>query len=114
MCGSTVACTNIAYPRLVLGIMPPGLRGAMFAVMMAALMSDLTSIFNSSSTIFTMDIYRIVRKKASTRELMIVGRYGCVRTIFSMLLEQILNKLLTTCNKLDGTIRLVTRLFQQD
>ena len=74
VCGSTVACTNIAYPRLVLGIMPPGLRGAMFAVMMAALMSDLTSIFNSSSTIFTIDIYSRIRKKASTRELMIVGR----------------------------------------
>ena len=74
VCGSTVACTNIAYPRLVLGIMPPGLRGAMFAVMMAALMSDLTSIFNSSSTIFTIDIYSRIRRKASTRELMIVGR----------------------------------------
>lgn len=78
ICGSTVACTNIAYPRLVLGIMPPGLRGAMFAVMMAALMSDLTSIFNSSSTIFTIDIYSIFRKKASTRELMIVGRVWVV------------------------------------
>ena len=46
----------------------------MLAVMMAALMSDLTSIFNSASTLFTMDIYRNIRKKAETRELMIVGR----------------------------------------
>ena len=46
----------------------------MLAVMMAALMSDLTSIFNSASTLFTMDIYRTMRKKAGTRELMIVGR----------------------------------------
>ncbi|XP_028415401.1 sodium/glucose cotransporter 4-like [Dendronephthya gigantea] len=78
VCGSTVACSNIAYPRLVLGIMPAGLRGAMFAVMMAALMSDLTSIFNSSSTIFTIDIYSRMRKKPSTRELMIVGRIWVV------------------------------------
>ena len=46
----------------------------MLSVMLAALMSDLTSIFNSSSTLFTMDIYRYIRKKASVKELMIVGR----------------------------------------
>ncbi|CAB4016059.1 CAAX prenyl protease 1 homolog [Paramuricea clavata] len=45
---------------------------------MAALMSDLTSIFNSSSTIFTLDIYSRIRQKASTRELMIVGRIWVV------------------------------------
>jgi hypothetical protein len=36
---------------------------------------------------------------------------SCVRTACSQLLEQVWNKLLTTCNKLDGIIRLVTRLF---
>ena len=46
----------------------------MIAVMLAALMSDLTSIFNSASTLFTMDIYRELRKKAETKELLIVGR----------------------------------------
>ena len=45
------------------------------AVMMAALMSDLTSIFNSASTLFTIDVYGRFRKNASVRELMIVGRY---------------------------------------
>ena len=39
------------------------MRGAMMAVMLAALMSSLTSIFNSSSTIFTMDIYPRIRSK---------------------------------------------------
>lgn len=73
-CESRTGCTNIAMPKLVLEIMPSGLRGMMLAVMMAALMSDLTSIFNSASTLFTMDIYRSIRKKANTRELMIVGR----------------------------------------
>ena len=36
---------------------------------------------------------------------------SCVRTACSQLLEQVWNKLLTTCNKLDGIIRLVTKLF---
>ncbi|XP_031552872.1 sodium/glucose cotransporter 1-like isoform X2 [Actinia tenebrosa] len=74
ICGSEVGCTNIAYPELVLKLMPTGLRGLMMAVMMAALMSDLTSIFNSASTLFTIDVYSLIRKKASVRELMIVGR----------------------------------------
>ena len=46
---------------LILGIMPEGMRGIMISVMLAALMSDLTSIFNSASTLFTMDIYRLVQ-----------------------------------------------------
>ena len=46
----------------------------MLAVMLAALMSSLTSIFNSSSTIFTIDIWMRIRKKASPREQMVVGR----------------------------------------
>lgn len=51
-----------------------GARGMMLAVMMAALMSSLTSIFNSSSTIFAMDIWTRIRKQASELEIMIVGR----------------------------------------
>ncbi len=46
----------------------------MLAVMLAALMSSLTSIFNSASTIFTMDIWKLIRKNASDLELIVVGR----------------------------------------
>ncbi|MBV96817.1 Sodium/glucose cotransporter 5, partial [Eschrichtius robustus] len=46
----------------------------MIAVMMAALMSSLTSIFNSSSTLFTMDIWKWLRPGAGERELLLVGR----------------------------------------
>lgn len=74
VCGSQAGCSNIAYPRLVMAVMPVGLRGLMMAVMIAALMSDLDSIFNSASTIFTLDIYQTFRRKASQRELLIVGR----------------------------------------
>uniref|UniRef100_A0A4W5K7A0 Sodium/glucose cotransporter 1 n=1 Tax=Hucho hucho TaxID=62062 RepID=A0A4W5K7A0_9TELE len=73
-CGATVGCTNIAYPKLVLDLMPNGLRGLMLSVMMASLMSSLTSIFNSASTLFTMDIYTKIRSSASEKELMIAGR----------------------------------------
>lgn len=52
----------------------PGLRGLMIAVMMAALMSSLTSTFNSSSTLFAIDIWRRLRRKATEQELMVVGR----------------------------------------
>lgn len=74
VCGSAAGCSNVAYPRLVMSIMPVGLRGLMMAVMIAALMSDLDSIFNSASTIFTLDIYKMLRRQVSSRELVIVGR----------------------------------------
>ncbi|NWW61785.1 SC5AA protein, partial [Ifrita kowaldi] len=74
VCGAAVGCSNIAYPKLVVELMPSGLRGLMIAVMMAALVSSLTSIFNSSSTLFTMDIWRKLRPRARDRELLLVGR----------------------------------------
>uniref|UniRef100_A0A8D3CUA3 Sodium/glucose cotransporter 2 n=1 Tax=Scophthalmus maximus TaxID=52904 RepID=A0A8D3CUA3_SCOMX len=74
VCGTEVGCSNIAYPKLVVSVMPNGLRGLMLAVMLAALMSSLASIFNSSSTLFTMDIWTRIRPQAAERELIIVGR----------------------------------------
>uniref|UniRef100_A0AAY4AED3 Sodium/glucose cotransporter 1 n=1 Tax=Denticeps clupeoides TaxID=299321 RepID=A0AAY4AED3_9TELE len=73
-CQASVGCTNIAYPKMVVELMPNGLRGLMLSVMLASLMSSLTSIFNSASTLFTMDIYTKIRRKASEKELMIAGR----------------------------------------
>ncbi|TGZ62236.1 hypothetical protein CRM22_007563 [Opisthorchis felineus] len=74
VCGQRNGCSNLAYPKLVVGLMPSGLRGLMLSVMLAALISDLTSIFNSASTLFTVDIYQRFRKNAREAELMIVGR----------------------------------------
>ena len=53
----------------------------MMAVMIAALMSELDSIFNSASTLFTIDIYQKIRKRANERERMIVGRYFIILTV---------------------------------
>ncbi|XP_045333249.1 sodium/glucose cotransporter 4 isoform X2 [Leopardus geoffroyi] len=74
ICGARVGCSNIAYPKLVVALMPVGLRGLMIAVILAALMSSLTSIFNSSSTLFAIDVWQRFRRKATERELMVVGR----------------------------------------
>ena len=74
VCGSESGCSNVSFVFLVLKLCPIILRGLMFAVMLAALMSSLTSIFNSASTIFTMDVYHLIRKNASPIELVLIGR----------------------------------------
>ncbi|XP_068100243.1 sodium/glucose cotransporter 2 [Hyperolius riggenbachi] len=78
VCGTAIGCTNIAYPKLVVELMPKGLRGLMLAVMLAALMSSLASIFNSSGTLFTMDVWRKIRPQAPEKELLLVGRVWTV------------------------------------
>uniref|UniRef100_A0A8C1UIH6 Sodium/mannose cotransporter SLC5A10 n=1 Tax=Cyprinus carpio TaxID=7962 RepID=A0A8C1UIH6_CYPCA len=84
VCGAEVGCSNIAFPKLVIELMPSGLRGLMIAVMMAALMSSLTSIFNSSSTLFTMDIWKKYRRGASEKELLLVGRLTVILVVISV------------------------------
>ncbi|XP_071146014.1 sodium/mannose cotransporter SLC5A10-like [Mytilus edulis] len=74
VCDNEVGCSNIAYAKLVMEILPNGLRGFMIAVMLSAIMSSLTSIFNSASTIFTIDVWQKIRKSAGEKELLIVGR----------------------------------------
>ncbi|KFW09660.1 Sodium/glucose cotransporter 2, partial [Fulmarus glacialis] len=54
----------VAYPRLVLTLLPPGLRGLMLAVVLAALMSSLASIFASAGALFTLDVYKRLRPSA--------------------------------------------------
>ncbi|XP_057347728.1 solute carrier family 5 member 4 [Manis pentadactyla] len=80
-CGTEVGCTNYAYPMLVMDLMPDGLRGLMLSVMLASLMSSMTSIFNSASTLFTMDLYTKIRRQASEKELLIAGRLFIVLMI---------------------------------
>jgi SSS family solute:Na+ symporter len=72
------ADSNSAFPIMVVRLMPPGLQGVLIAAMLAALMSSLASVFNSSSTIFTMDFYRKFKPAASERELVFTGRLATV------------------------------------
>ncbi|MDX1410078.1 MAG: sodium/solute symporter, partial [Saprospiraceae bacterium] len=63
-----------AFPALLMGLMPAGLRGLVAAGLLAALMSSLASVFNSCSTLFTVDIYKKLRPDASERKLLRIGR----------------------------------------
>ncbi|KAG8436935.1 hypothetical protein GDO86_007859 [Hymenochirus boettgeri] len=85
-CGIEVSCTNTAYPKLVITLLPVGLKGLMIAVIMSALMSSLTSIFNSASTIFTLDVWLRIRRNAKEQELMIVGRIFILILVFISIL----------------------------
>ncbi|KAG9509919.1 Sodium/myo-inositol cotransporter, partial [Fragariocoptes setiger] len=73
-CQSSVSCTNTAYPRLVLELLPVGARGMMCAAMTAALMGDLANVFNSASALFSCDLWPLIRKKSTEKELVIAGR----------------------------------------
>jgi SSS family solute:Na+ symporter len=63
-----------AYPWL-LQLLPAGLKGLAFAALAAAVVSSLASMLNSTSTIFTMDIYKeYINKKANDKKTVNVGR----------------------------------------
>lgn len=72
------ADSNSAFPTLVIRLMPAGLMGVMVAAMLAALMASKAAVFNSSSTIFTMDFYKKIRPAASDRHLINVGRVATI------------------------------------
>lgn len=65
---------DMAYPLIVTRLMPAGLSGLMIAALLAALMSSLSAVFNSCSTLVTMDIYRKIKPAASDRDLVRFGR----------------------------------------
>ncbi len=64
-----------AYPWLISVFIPAGIKGLVLAALVAAIVSSLASMLNSTSTIFTMDIYRpYMNKNASEKILVRVGR----------------------------------------
>jgi solute:Na+ symporter, SSS family len=64
-----------AYPWLLTNLVPTGLKGLAFAALMAAALSSLSSMMNSTATIFTMDIYKAhLKPEANEKQLVIVGR----------------------------------------
>lgn len=69
---------NDMYATMVDNLLPAGVKGLVVAGLLAALMSSLSSVFNSSSTLAVMDFYREYRPKASERELVIAGQISTV------------------------------------
>ncbi len=63
-----------AFPTLVKALLPTGLKGLIAGGLLAALMSSLASVFNSCSTLFTMDIYKKIKPETSEKNLVTVGR----------------------------------------
>jgi SSS family solute:Na+ symporter len=62
------------YATLVTELLPEGMRGLVVAGLLAALMSSLSSLFNSSASLFTVDIYERLRPGRSEKHLVGVGR----------------------------------------
>jgi solute:Na+ symporter, SSS family len=65
---------DIAYPTLVINLLPTGLVGLMIAALLAALMGAMSSVFNSASTMVTLDFYKRLRPQATERQLVNFGR----------------------------------------
>ena len=77
----SLAQADKAYPWL-LQLLPVGLKGIAFAALAAAVVSSLASMLNSTSTIFTMDIYRqYINRNASDRTTVKVGRLSAATAL---------------------------------
>ncbi|MDB4752521.1 sodium:solute symporter [Winogradskyella sp.] len=63
-----------AFPMLVKTLLPVGLKGLVAGGLIAALMSSLASVFNSCSTIFTIDIYKKLKPNKSEQYLLKIGK----------------------------------------
>ncbi|KAM9194409.1 LOW QUALITY PROTEIN: solute carrier family 5 member 4-like [Dugong dugon] len=73
-------------PGMISRILYAGLRGMMLPVMLASLVSSMTSIFNSGSTLFAMDLYTRIQKKALEKELLIAGRLVIILLLVTSIL----------------------------
>lgn len=67
-----------AFPVLMSNLLPSGLRGLVAAGLLAALMSSLASVFNSCSTLFTVDIYKKLKPQTSEKKLVRIGQFATV------------------------------------
>jgi len=65
---------DIAYPTLIVNLLPSGIVGLMVAALLAALMGGMASVFNSASTLVTLDFYKRLHPQASEARLVMVGR----------------------------------------
>ena len=76
-----------AYPFLIRNFTPTVVKGLSFAALAAAVISSLASMFNSTSTLFTMDIYKqFINKNASETRLVNVGRLTSVSALIIALI----------------------------
>jgi len=74
----TLPDSDSAFSVLVKELLPVGFKGLVVGGLLAALMSSLASLFNSSATLFTVDFYQKYKPQASEKELVKVGRIATV------------------------------------
>ena len=82
----TYGSSDQVFPTLVRELLPTGMRGLVAGGLLAALMSSLSSVFNSCSTLFTMDIYKKLNPDASEKKLVLVGRIATGVVVLSGIL----------------------------
>ena len=75
-----------AFPTLVKELLPAGMRGLIAGSLLAALMSSLSSVFNSCSTLFTIDIYKKLKPDTSEKKLVRIGRIATCVVVLSGIL----------------------------
>jgi len=71
---SAITNANAAFPSLIVNLLPTGVVGLMVAALLAALMGAMSSVFNSASTMVTLDFYKKIRPAASEAQLVLFGR----------------------------------------
>ncbi|MBN2272373.1 MAG: sodium:solute symporter [Sedimentisphaerales bacterium] len=76
--GKTALDGDKVFAVMVTELLPRGLRGLVVGGLLAALMSSLSSLFNSCASLFTVDIYEKINPRASERHLVTVGRVATV------------------------------------
>jgi len=65
---------DAAFPTLVSKLLPAGVKGIVVCGILAALMSSLASLFNSSAMLFTIDFYKRFRPETSEKKLVVIGQ----------------------------------------
>ncbi|MDE5607648.1 MAG: sodium:solute symporter [Muribaculaceae bacterium] len=76
--GSTTPNSDAAFPTLVAKLLPAGFKGLIVCGILAALMSSLASLFNSSAALFTIDFYQRYKPKTDPKKLVRIGQVATV------------------------------------
>lgn len=83
----SINVSDDAYPWLIRNFTPTGIKGLSFAALAAAIISSLASMFNSTSTLFTMDIYKkYINPQAGDKKLVNIGRMVSVSALIIALI----------------------------
>jgi len=69
---------DAAFPTLVAKLLPAGVKGLVVCGILAALMSSLASLFNSSAMLFTIDFYKRFKPQTSEKRLVLIGQMATV------------------------------------